>query len=405
MQHITVEGPLTGRPPIGLAGYDLGALGYEVQEWLLRGTARSFSSPGALRPDGRWDARPAGTADFVTRLVVVRPADPGRFDGTVLVEWLNVTYGQDIPAEWLYTHRHLMRSDAVWVGVSVQHAGIRGGGFLRGDHLQKVDPERYAVLSHPGDAYSYDIFSQAAAAVRRPDGPLRGLRPRTVLGTGTSQSAMYLTTYVNAIDPIAQVVDGFLIHGRGVRGAWVEGTLLDPRRLMTDLIRHWQPALPGHRIRPDARVPVLTLQGETDVVLLGSGLARQRDGDGFRLWELAGAAHFDSYGMRAGFFDDGSLPTDALRHKLRPLNNPAGFHTSGPSNSGPQLHYVLQAAVEGLRRWVVDGVAPASADVLATRRFQPLRLARDRAGIAIGGVRTPWVSAPVATLSGLGQRT
>ncbi|HEY5880638.1 MAG TPA: alpha/beta hydrolase domain-containing protein, partial [Nakamurella sp.] len=47
----------------------------------------------------------------------------------------------------------------------------------------------------------------------------------------------------------------------------------------------------------------------------------------------------------------------------------------------------------------------ASADVLATRRFQPLRLARDRAGIAIGGVRTPWVSAPVATLSGLGQRT
>jgi hypothetical protein len=216
---------------------------------------------------------------------------------------------------------------------------------------------------------------------------------------------MYLVTYVNAIDPIAEAFDGFLIHGRSVRGAWVEGTLLDPIRLATDLIRYWQPALPGHRIRTDARVPVLTVQGETDVVLLGGGLARQPDGDRLRLWELAGAAHFDSYGIRAGYHDDGSLPPDRLRHKLRPMSSPIGFRTSVPSNSGPQLHYVLQAAVEGLRRWVVDAVPPPSARVLATRRFQPLRLSRDGNGIAIGGVRTPWVSVPVATLSGLGQRT
>ena len=48
---------------------------------------------GALRPTDAWDARPTGTADYLTRLVVVRPIDPIRFDGTVLLEWLNVSYG------------------------------------------------------------------------------------------------------------------------------------------------------------------------------------------------------------------------------------------------------------------------------------------------------------------------
>lgn len=405
MVNPSVEGPLAGRPAIALAKYDLAASGYVVQEWLLRGTATGYRSASAPRPHGRWDVRPAGTADYVTRLVVIRPIDPARFDGTVTLEWLNVSYGQDLPVEWYYLHRQIMRSGGVWAGVSVQRAGVNGGGFMPGDHLLKVEPERYASLQHPGDAYAFDIFSQAAAAVRRLDGPLAGLAVDTVLGTGTSQSAMYLVTHVNAVDPVAQNIDGYLIHGRGVRGPWVEGSLVDPVRMVTDLVRYAQPALPGHRIRGDVRVPVMTVQSETDVVLLGSGLARQGDADRIRTWELAGAAHFDSYGIRAGMRDDGGLTPETMRHALRPLTNPAGFRTSRPINSGPQLHYVLQAAHASLLAWVRDGRSPASAEVLSTRRFQPLRLSRRSDGIVHGGIRTPWVEAPVGTLSGLGQRS
>src|SRR4030095_5950610 len=89
-------------------------------------------------------------------------------------------------------------------------AGVPLGG------LKINDPERYGSLSHPGDSFSYDIFSPAGQAIRRGDpDPLRGLHPQSVVAAGESQSAGRLVTYVNAIDPVAQVYDGFLIHSRG----------------------------------------------------------------------------------------------------------------------------------------------------------------------------------------------
>ena len=72
-------------------------------------------------------------------------------------------------------------------------------------------------LDHPGDAYSYDMYTQVARAVRGDTGRsvLGDLVPERILAIGESQSAGFLVTYVNAIDPLAQVFDGFLVHGRG----------------------------------------------------------------------------------------------------------------------------------------------------------------------------------------------
>ena len=405
MQGSSTAERVAGQARIDLASYELSALGYVAEEWFLGGSAVSYRSKSAQTPDGRWDVRLDCSAPFATRMVVVRPIDEARFSGTVVLEWLNVSYGQDIGAEWLYTHRRIMRWGAVWVGVSAQRAGILGGGLISGLHLVKANRDRYGALRHPGDGYAFDIFSQAAIAIRTPGGPLGSLRVKTVLAAGASQSAIYLVTYINAIDPLAQAIDGYLVHGRGARGAWVEGSLLDPRRSVTDLIRQRGLALPGHRIRQDVRVPVMTVQSETDAVLLASALARQPDTERTRLWEIAGASHFDSYGVRAAFRDNGALSPDALRHALRPVISPRGIRTSAPINGGPQQHYVLQGALDSLRRWVEDGTLPPTADILATRRFQPLRLLRDRDGLVVGGVRTPWISSPVATLSGFGQCT
>ena len=185
-------------------------------------------------------------------------------------------------------------------------------------------------------------------------------RPTTVLGTGASQSAMYLVTYVNAIDPTGPGLRRLPAprprRPRGLGG----GRLLDPRRLVTDLVRNSRPALPGHRIRSDARVPVMIVQSETDIVLL-ERIARQPDSDRLRLGEIAGTSHFDSYGTRVAFHDDGSLPPDRSCGTDATDVQPHGFLPPHRSTAGPQFHDVLQTAFEALRRWIVDGTPPASA--------------------------------------------
>jgi hypothetical protein len=41
---------------------------------------------------------------------------------------------------------------------------------------------------------------------------------------GESQSALYLTTYVNEVDPVAEVYDGFLVHSRFGPSAPLDGS-------------------------------------------------------------------------------------------------------------------------------------------------------------------------------------
>src|SRR5262249_62229311 len=106
-----------------------------------------------------------------------------------------------------------------WVGVSAQRVGVEGGTTIVGQQsisLKSVDPVRYGSLHHPGDSFSYDIYSQVGQAIRHPVGadPLAGLKVKAVVGSGQSQSAARLTTYFNAIHPLTGVYDGFLVHSR-----------------------------------------------------------------------------------------------------------------------------------------------------------------------------------------------
>jgi hypothetical protein len=69
-------------------------------------------------------------------------------------------------------------------------------------------------------------------------------------------------------------------------------------------------------------------------------------------------------------------------------------------NFAPQHHYVLQAALAGLITWTRDGTAPPSGARLELTNSDPPQLVPDANGIATGGVRTPWVDAPIARTSG-----
>ena len=103
---------------------DLAARGYVAEEFFFEGTATSYTPRrGAdLGEDGKWDAVTDGSADFRTRMLVVRPADPARANGTAVVHWLNVTAGYE---KGTADDEELL-SGFVWVGVSAQQVGIDG---------------------------------------------------------------------------------------------------------------------------------------------------------------------------------------------------------------------------------------------------------------------------------------
>src|SRR5262249_40010641 len=118
-----------------------------------------------------------GSHPFKTRLVVRRPASAARFNGTVVVEWTNVSEGFDNEVEWFHSGEHLVRSGYAWVGVSAQNVGVTA--------LKQRMAERYSALdvtdggTVTGDGLSYDIFAAAGNAVRGKSGMniLGGLRP------------------------------------------------------------------------------------------------------------------------------------------------------------------------------------------------------------------------------------
>jgi Alpha/beta hydrolase domain len=389
--------PLAGPVPTPAGAYDLAALGYVEEEFLLCGEATSYRLLGERTPDGRWSATAAEAAPYTTRILVRRPADGTAFSGTVVVEWLNVSGGLDAPPIWMMTHTHLIRRRHAWIGVSAQRAGIQGGGMVdNGMHLKATFPDRYGALSHPGDAWSFDMFSQAGRAARGSAAVLgsHAAAAGQMIAAGHSQSAAFLVTYINAIDALAPVYDGFAVHGRTGSGASLE--------------HGFTPRPPGtagataEAIRPDLRVPVLVLQTETDVALLGSGQVGQLDADLLRNWEIAGAAHGDTYLLIASGQDDGALPPARLAGLIRPTTQIVIATTEVPVNSGMQHHYVACAALEHIETWAGGGSAPPAAPRLDLAPGGT-DFVRDKAGVATGGIRTPWTDVPAAVLSGVGQ--
>src|SRR5258708_30657742 len=85
-----VKGPVEGVPGIIMAGFDLGRVGYTLEEVFLEGTPTSFEPVGHAGEDGRWQVTPSGHAPFVTRPVVCRPPHPAAFTRTGVLAWLTV---------------------------------------------------------------------------------------------------------------------------------------------------------------------------------------------------------------------------------------------------------------------------------------------------------------------------
>ncbi len=411
--HPVVTGPIAG----GQRGYpmssfpgDLAPFGYLEEEFFVCGVATSFRSDGPFDAPGDdawragyWQVKPLARGAYTIRILVQRPADPAHFNGTVLVEWSNVSPG----SEFLLMPDPAIYRGAILVAASVQSVGIYGFRSEEPEHregMRQWDPERYAALNHPGDSFSFDIFSQVGRALRGARmgaDPLGGLIAEKVIAIGGSQSAMRIRTHINALHLKEQVFDAyvsFLDYGNCVDlgDAVFEPHIRTPA-FKARVFRH------PVRIRDDIGVPVCVVNSEKEAQRWRDGdrgFLLQPDTGKFRLWEVAGAAHL------------ADLPADrvayvrvARRDGLRgPRKRWPVVRASDRPGSTVSVQPTVLAALDHLARAIGGGAMPPVQPRLeftpATGRKALPEPKRDTLGIAVGGIRLPETDVPIAMNTG-----
>ncbi|HUP72966.1 MAG TPA: alpha/beta hydrolase domain-containing protein [Acidimicrobiales bacterium] len=336
-----ITGRITGGThgwPFAAATFDLDEHGYVEDEWLLEGRAQLYDHrAGTGRSfDGRWSAVPTETTAFATRLLVRRPVDAARFNGTVVLFWNNVSLGFDLLAG---ESPEIYDGGFAFVGVSTQRNGVHG---------------------YPG---------------------------------GASQSANWLATYLNAVQPLTRALDGFILDIYFGNGSPLAVSADTASRLATpkdipDAVTKMPPG--SHLLRDDLDIPVFVLNSETEAT--GFHPVRQPDSDRFRHWEVAGHAH----GSRRRGTD--RLPSNWPRD-LGTEESPMGT----PSDANVlTMEPVRSAALHHFQRWLTDGTAPPRQPPIEfdiEERCPVIR--RDHLGIAVGGVRLPDVDVPTASHRGV----
>jgi len=359
----------------GAPVYDLDALGYVEREFILSGTANTYRQKGLWGSNGRWQVSVANAnMPYTTRIIVRYPTNPAKFNGTVVFEWLNeITYSSTSP-DWAESRDFFFREGYAYVGVTAQN--LQAGP----EFLKWWDPVRYGTLSISTDGLSYDIFTQAAQAVKTYSSTiLGGLTPKKLLACGDSASAIRLTTYVNAIHPLARAYNGFLIHGRASTEAPLDNGIIS--------------LAPIAQIRTDNTTPVIQLQSEGDLYELLFSYGRQPDNNYLRTWEMAGAAHIDIhegiYEVTVAYRDLGWVPP------VCDFGVPSDFG-GGRANSLPNYR-IENAAWAALNKWVNTGTRAPSAPRIQTNPFFFNAIVYDQYGNAKGGLRLPDIAVPIKT--------
>ncbi len=389
----TVDGPITGGRydrPFASSIVDLGEYGYEENEYFVSGTAtRYVPAPGtALTPDGRWQVVTDGTDPYRTRILVRRPS-ADRFNGVVVVEFMQEYFGCERDTNYRWYAEILLREGFAWVGASLHHEGIDvpgrqeislgGYSFTSGPSLVEWDPERYGSLEFPHSDLCYDVLSQIARTVgpdrpAQPADPLGGLIVQRVFAAGNTIAADRLRHYINAVHPGHRVFEGFFLQDLSDSGvALAEGIASPP-----DL---W--------VRTDVGVPTVVLNTTTAAM----DATRQEEGEHIRFWEPAGSSHTTGpYMARVATANARDLSAGT------PLGDP------GSGNTLP-LQYVGGAAFAGLRRWAEGGEPIARFPVIerAGDENGEATAVFDKSGNVAGGLRTPWVDVPVARYDWRGE--
>lgn len=373
------EVTVAGTTPMTAVAVDFASAGYTEREFYASGLASRYRGavPGAQKTaqiiDSSWPYR--------TR-VLVRAPQVGKFNGTLVVEWANVTVGQDIDFAFAESYEYLLREGYAVAVVSAQRSGV--------DRLKTWSPGRYSDLSVtadntdpqtgakidqcnpgvacPGDPLAWDIMTQVSKALKDnalPTQPLPGLTIRRVIALGESQSAGRLSLYYNAIHPLYKFFDGFVFLDR------------------------------AQQMRPDLTTPAISVNTESTSGLFPAITTAEFT----RVWDVAGASHASMYAAK--YVDD-----MLIRDRSFPgANGPMSFTnlleqqkcTLSPLFSTVDSGLVLNAAIYAVQQWAETG--KAAAPTIQFKRDSKGAVMRDAEGLVQGGVQLAQFTAPTAFLS------
>ena len=361
-----------GTTPLSATTVDLAAAGYTAREFYAAGLANRYT--GA-------DANTLTTASLLdsgnpyrTR-VMVRYPTRRKFNGTLAVEWTNVTIGVDFEFATAEASEYLLREGYAVAVVSAQRVGV--------ERAKTWSPQRYAGLSVDvnkcgvsgtslctGDPLSYDIYAQITRALKDNIGgasaPMPGLRVKDAIAIGQSQSAGRLAIYYNTIQPLHNVFDGFAYWDR------------------------------SGQLRSDLTVPAISVESE--------GLAGSFGGDQWttsqytRKWDVAGTTHASLYG--AQYIEAISQRDQSI---LQPDGQPKTFfawidqnHACAklPPFTTVDVGLVYNKAIDSVRNWYKKGTPAAPSRSFVTTPAGTL--VRDANGNVEGGIRLPQYVVPTA---------
>ena len=359
-----------GTSPMSATAVNLAAAGYSAREFYAEGLANRYTgaAPNTFTTATVLD----GGHPYRTR-VMVRYPKPHKFNGTLAVEWTNVTIGVDFEFAAAEASEYLLREGYAVAVVSAQRVGV--------ERLKTWSPQRYPGLSVDvnkcgadgaslctGDPLSFDIFAQVTKALQENLGganaPMPGLRVKDTIAIGQSQSAGRLATYYNTIQPLHDVFDGFAYWDR------------------------------SGQLRSDLAVPAISVNSE--------GLGGSFGGAGWttseytRKWDVAGSTHASLYGAQY-------IEAIAQRDQsiLAPNGQPITFFgwiepscVTLPPFTTVDVGLVYNKAIDAVRSWIKRGrpAAPSSSFELSPTGT----LVRDAQGKVQGGVRLPQFVVPTA---------
>ncbi|CDO36029.1 alpha/beta hydrolase domain-containing protein [Novosphingobium sp. KN65.2] len=392
--------PPSDQPPLssatrktnpGTEYVDLAAAGYVEEEFYLSGQAPAITADGKALFD----------VPYITRILVRKPADPAKFNGTVVIA--PFTWIGERAAGWILTRDYLVRHGYAFVGYTLNinkpaqdpktHTDPNWQpdpepANLNFDFMRRFDYARYAPLGTYYDPQRFrrgsipDPFVPQSQAIggelamllksNLPNGPMAGLNVERV--------------YVNSWAVTAQVWMDYLDQGRHQQWRMPDGRpLIDA--YMTGRMTFGE--VGGDVIRVPRRMPedapFVTVYSQSEAMydaVAGVELPADSDRPKLRFYEITGMPHLRMADLGTEEVED--LPADVGKSDDPKCN----------TLYDEPAELVVSAMLDRMDQWVRHEVPMPKAERLQRKGNS---IARDpKYGNMIGGVRPPWVMAPAA---------
>lgn len=377
---------------------DLSEFGYVEKEYEISGVSHVYELPeGQQFPEIQTDKAP-----YCSKMLVRLPESPADFSGVVVVELLNWAskYDRTIPG-WGQCYDYYLEKGIAWVGLTVRDVALEAA--------KRFDPVRYANLAfknpkpeelrgEPQTCYgrcnmenenglSWDMISQVGVLLKSgdADSPFNGYGVRYIYATGAT--AGDLSAYIAEFHPVHRspenepIFDGFLMYMTGAPGGVNQETdkneVTDPRDKYYSEVPFIHVLTTGDMLGGGFHPDWAYMQRRPDANEPGKKLHR---------YELAGC------GVRSAYDKHRCVCQEDVEKSKTPWKESVNYEYEYP------VRYILKAATEHLICWMRDGVEPPHSPLLETEGEYPeVEYKRDAAGNQLGGIRLPYVDAPLYT--------